>query len=336
MPHDLAVIIVSIPDEPHWLTRCLSTLFAAAGDLNVDVVVVDNGLGGTTRALVEGEFPRARVLQTDNHGFAHANNRALMTVCARYVLFLNPDTEIVEGTLPELVARLDANPEVGLAGCRQVGADGELHLTMRRFPTAIRLLMEGLGSERWPVRASWMGLRSLEPDDYVREFDLDWTSGSFMFVRREALESAGWLDERLFLYCEDPDLARRIKSAGWIVRHMPQMEIVHHAGKMGWSVRGYAQYAYANRVYFAKHLGALHRRAAVAALAAGYGLRAVLFPLLRRSQPDAARAMRAAFVSAIGRAQPPYEAPPPTAIRPCRVGDMTELRRTEETIRLAS
>jgi GT2 family glycosyltransferase len=327
--HDLAVIIVST-NEAQWLRHCLPTVFDAVGDLDVDVVVVDNGGHDGTRDLVEGEFPQARVVDSDNHGFAHANNRALMTVDARYVLCLNPDTEIVQGSLLDLVARMDASPEVGIAGCRQIAVNGDLHLTMRRFPTAIRLLMEGLGSERWPYRASWTGQRELDTDKYAREFDLDWTSGSFMLLRREALESGGWLDERLFLYCDDPDLGRRIKSAGWAVRHLPQMTIVHHDGKMGWSVRGYAQFAYAYRIYFGKHLGALHRSAAIAALAVGYGLRALLYPVVRPSEADASRAMREALMTVLGRAEPPYEAPPASALRPRPVTDGVAREREYE------
>lgn len=312
--HDVAVVIVST-NEAHWLRRCLPTVFDAAGTLDVDVIVVNNGADDGTQAMVRTQFSRARVIDCDNHGFAYANNQALKTVDARYVLFLNPDTEIIEGSLADLVARVDASPEIGLAGCRQLSPEGELHPTMRRFPTAVRILMEALGSERWPFRTSWTGHRCLDLDNYTREFDLDWTSGSFMFVRREALEGAGWLDERMFLYSDDPDLGRRIKSAGWTVRHLPQMAIVHHADKMGWSERGHAQYAYANRIYFAKHLGSPHRQAAIAATAAGYGLRALLFPLLRRSQPDATRAMRAALRTSLGRADPPYEPPPATSVR---------------------
>jgi GT2 family glycosyltransferase len=336
--HDLAVIIVST-NEAGWLRGCLPTVVAASGSLDVDLVVVDNGGGDGTRALVESEFPQARVVECANHGFAYANNRALMTVDARYVLFLNPDTEIVDGSLADLLARMDSSPEIGIAGCRQLQPDGELHPTMRRFPTATRLLMEGLGSERWPFRASWTGQRHLDLDVYTREFDLDWTSGSFMLVRREALESAGWLDERLFLYCDDPDLGRRVKNAGWSVRHLPQMVIVHHAGKMGWNVKGHAQFAYAYRVYFAKHSASLQRRAAITAAAAGYGLRALLFPIVRRSDPNAARAMRAAFLTVVGRAEPPYEEPPATAMRPRHAGAAAQPGHGDplhETLRLAS
>jgi N-acetylglucosaminyl-diphospho-decaprenol L-rhamnosyltransferase len=313
--NDLAIIIVST-SEAGWLRACLPTVRRACAGLDADVVVVDNGGGDGTRPLVEAEFPWARVVDSANHGFPHANNRALMTVDARYVLFLNPDTEVVEGTFAELLAYLDAHPDVGLAGCRQIGTDGELHPTIRRFPTPLRLLCESLGSERWPARATWSGLRVLDPSAYERETDCDWTTGSFMLVRREALEAAGWLDERFFLYCDDPDLGYRIRAAGWTARHLPQMCIVHHADKMGWSVRGYAQNAYAYRQYFAKHFTWSRRQAAVLALAGGYAARSAAFRALRRSEPDAAAAMAASARAVLGRAEPPYEAPPVGAVRP--------------------
>jgi GT2 family glycosyltransferase len=313
--HDLAVIIVST-SEGHWLRRCLPTVFAASEGLHVDVVVVDNASTDGTGDLARSEFPGARVVTCANHGFPHANNRALMTVDARYVLFLNPDTEVLEGTFAELLGRMDAMPQVGLAGCRQLVPSGALEPTMRRFPTAPRLLCEALGAEQWPFRARWSGQRELDLDRYGAEFELDWTVGSFMLARREALESAGWLDERLFLYCDEPDLARRIKQAGWSVRHLPQMTIVHHFRKMGWNARGHAQNAYAYRQYFSKHLSPGQRGAAVTALAFGYVLRTVGYRALRRSELDAPRAMLVALRAALGRGRPPYEPPPPTAVRP--------------------
>jgi GT2 family glycosyltransferase len=312
--HDLAVIIVST-NEGHWLRRCLPTVFAASEGLRVDVVVVENGSTDGTGDLVRSEFPSARVVACENHGFPHANNRALMTVDARYVLFLNPDTEVVEGTFGELLERMESLPDVGLAGCRQVVPSGGLDPSMRRFPSAVRILCEALGAERWPFRASWTGQRELDLDRYVNEFELDWTVGAFMLARREALESAGWLDERFFLYCDDPDLGLRIKRAGWSVMHLPQMAILHHAKKMGWNRRGHAQYAYAYRQYFAKHLSPAHRGAAVAALALAYALRALVFSATRRSEPDAARAMQAGLRVLAGREGPPYEPPPAIAVR---------------------
>ncbi len=147
---DLAVIIVST-NEAHWLRKGLPSLFAHAGDAKLDVVVVDNSSTDGTRELVESEFPGARVVTSENLGFGHANNRGALTCDAPYVLFLNPDTEILEGTFGELLAVLEDQPDVGLAGVIQKTDDGVTWPTMRHFPSVTRSLCEAFGSERWPV-----------------------------------------------------------------------------------------------------------------------------------------------------------------------------------------
>src|ERR1700754_1985626 len=106
-PADLAIIIVST-NEARWLQPCLSTVFANAGTATLDVVVVDNPSTDGTPELVATQFPQARVVTSENKGSAHANNRGAMTCSARYVLFLNPDTEVVDGTFGELVDAMDA------------------------------------------------------------------------------------------------------------------------------------------------------------------------------------------------------------------------------------
>lgn len=290
-------------------------MFERAGDLSLDVVIVDNDSADGTPELVAERFPEARVVSSANHGFSHANNRALFTVNARYVLFLNPDTEILQGSLQELVERLDRMPEVGLAGCRQDATDGRLWPTMRRFPTPLRLLCDATGAERMRRRPNWMGVRELDLSRYESEFDLDWTSGSFVLARREALESAGWWDERFFLYSDEVDLALRVKQAGWSVRHLPQMRILHHAQKAGFNPKAFAQFGYSHRLYAHKHLTFPQRPLYIGALALFYGSRALAFRVLRRKDPAAAEAMRRGLSAALGRSDPPYEPLPPAAVR---------------------
>ena len=106
----------------------------------------------TTRwSSYEREFPEVRLLATENRGFAAANNRGLEVVDADWVLFLNPDTRILSGSLEELVSLLQARPTVGLAGVRQIDENGVMDPTMRRFPNALRSLSVSLGGERLPV-----------------------------------------------------------------------------------------------------------------------------------------------------------------------------------------
>lgn len=311
---DIAIVIVAI--DRHWLHPCLTTLYERLGEVRADVVVVDSGSTDDVAAYITREFPWARTLKIDNHGFAAGNNRAILTTEAPYVLLLNPDTEVLDGTIAELVRRLDDSPDIGIAGCRQTDADGELWPSMRRFPTAGRQLMEALGSERLPLRASWTGQRELDLPKYASEFDLDWTSGSFMLIRREALDAAGLLDERFFLYSEEVDLARRIKQAGYRVRHFPQVTILHHAGKAGSSVRTETQYAWSFRHYAEKHFDAPQRGLFLAAVALNVARRAGLRVLRGGVPTDEVQLVRVTLRALAGRERPPYEEPPPTALRP--------------------
>jgi N-acetylglucosaminyl-diphospho-decaprenol L-rhamnosyltransferase len=311
-PPDVSVVIVST-NEAHWLEPCLTTLFERAGNATLDVVVVDNESTDGTRELVETRFPRARVVDSENRGFAHGNNQGALASSARYVLFLNPDTEVRDGEMGELVRALDERPEVGLAGVRQVTADGTLWPTIRYFPSVPRAVGEALASERWPWRPRWSGERELDLTLYERELECDWTSGSFMLARREALLSAGLLDERFFIYSEEPDLCLRLKGAGWSIRHLPWLTIVHHAGKGGVRPKLVAQDAFTRRQYAQKHFSSPRRAAYLAAVGARHALRAVA-PRSGHEGAQQRAAARLALRTLAGRAGPPYGTPPQTAI----------------------
>jgi N-acetylglucosaminyl-diphospho-decaprenol L-rhamnosyltransferase len=316
--HDLAIVVVST-NEAHWLDACLSTVHAHAGPISLDVVVADNASTDGTAELVGERFPRARVVRCENRGFSHANNRALMTCDARYVLLLNPDTEIREGSFADLVAAMDARPDVGFASVRQVLPDGTLFPTIRRFPSPLRALGDALGAERLRVGGAQLGERELAAEPYERETEADWLTGAFMLVRREALEAAGLLDERFFMSSEETDLCFRVKAAGWRVVHLPSMTIVHHAGKRGTSPRMDAQYAFARRLFARKHLPTGRRAAYLAALGLRYGLRAVVPDRPGERDGDGAlrrESARLSLQTLAGRRPPPFGAPPRTAVAP--------------------
>ena len=306
---DLAIIVVSFNDG-RWLRPCLCTVFEHAGELIVDVVVADNGsddAGRGARAVPAGAGGR-----TPNFGFSYANNRALMTCDARYVLFLNPDTEIVEGTFAELIAALDSRPEVGLAGVRHL-TDGRIYPSMRRLPERVACARHGPRHRAIPlspgvvVRAS-AGARPLRAGDGLR---LD---GRRVHGRpsRGARGVRGRSTSGSSSYAEEPDLCRRIKQGGWAVRHLPQMTIIHHAGKAKLNPRMEAQNAYSRLQYARKHFSPAHR--------ATYRLMLILEHALRwtlaRARGDRPRRSVAARVVATltGRDEPPFGPSPAVAV----------------------
>ena len=257
--HDLAIIAVST-NESHWIRAMLPTVWDHLGDIDADAVIVDNDSTDGIADMVADEFPWARTVWSANHGFGHANNRGVMTCNARYVLFLNPDTEILDGTFADMVRLMDERPHVGLAGCRQIDDEGDLSITSRYFPNALRAFGDAISAERFSKRRPrWLGERELDSEAYNREFACDWTTGSYMLVRREALESAGYFDERFFMYAEEIDLCRRIKAAGWEIRHLPQMTILHRVFKGGVSPKVESLVAATRMMYARKHFSAGHR-----------------------------------------------------------------------------
>jgi GT2 family glycosyltransferase len=237
-----------------------------------------------------------------------------MTCQARYVLFLNPDTELLDGTLADLVMLMDARPEIGLASVRQVTADGALYPTIRRFPTARSALGEAIGSERFPRMLGWLGPRELDTSVYERETDCDWLTGAFMLLRTEALLGSGIFDERFFMSSEEVDLALRIRQAGWRTVHLPQMMILHHV-HMGRPLgeRMEAQHAYARSQYARKHFSVGHRLAYLGLVRAGLVAR-LLVGSLPGQDPYRRTAARRALRTLRGVTPPPYGEPPPSAV----------------------
>jgi GT2 family glycosyltransferase len=305
---DLAVIVVS-HDQERWLPRCLSTLLEHAQGLSLDLVVVDNGATGAARELVERDFPQARAIASENRGFAHACNLAASTCDAPWLLFLNPDTEVLEGSLAELAAGLP--PETGIAGARQLDDSGALIPTMRLFPSASRAVGDSLGLERLPRRPDWLGERELRLERYDHAFEGDWTIGSFMLVRREAFDAVDGFDERFFLYSEEVDLCLRVRRVGWKVVHSPAVTILHHGNSdRPADARLQTQLAWARLQYADKNLPAASRPVFRGALLLRYGLRSVHGDKRRRG------AARAATSLLLGRRPPPFESrrPPPPPV----------------------
>jgi len=317
---DLTAIVVTHNGREMAL-RTLRSALAAVGGIAVEWLVVDAGSSDGAPEAIERELgDRVRVLRCDNRGFAASNNVGLARARGRYVLLLNPDVEIRSGTLAELVAAMDARPELGMASVIQRGTDGELQDSIRRFPSPLRSLGEALFAAYWPVLRTWQELETRR-EGYRREGLADWLVGAFLIARREAVGAVGPLDERFFLYSEEIDWCYRFWQAGWPVAHLPQMTITHHAGGRS---RGdlMAQLSHSRLLFAAKHYGRGRRLGIRAALALGHAIRIAVFApasLLRPEQRERVRAERAGLRVVLGRAAPPLgpysagaQAPVPT------------------------
>jgi N-acetylglucosaminyl-diphospho-decaprenol L-rhamnosyltransferase len=302
---DLSVIVVTHNGRDMAL-KTLRSAREVSGEISVEWLVVDAGSADDTPAAIERELDQVRVFRRDNRGFAASNNVALDEAKGRYVLLLNPDVEIRSGTLGELVAAMDARPELGLASVVQRGADGELQPSIRNFPSPLRSLGEALFAAYWPI---FRTLQQADPRSarYEQEGDADWLVGAFLIARREAVRAVGPMDERFFLYSEETDWCYRFWKAGWTVAHLPVMEITHHSGnrKHGDLM---PQLSHSRLLFATKHYGPARRAGIRAALALGHMIRIVVFggaAAASRAQRNRVRAEWASLQVVLGLSAPP-------------------------------
>ncbi len=290
MTVDVSIIIVTY-NVPDLLRRCLATIPESTDGLSAEVFVVDNGAGDGTWDSIVSRADVQAIRGSRELGFGRGNNLAASRAQGRWLLFLNPDTELTPLAVGRLVERGDADPAVGILGPRLELADGSLDpAACRTFPTpasaALRLL-------RWPRSLPPRGVRPYNVAPSSRsEATVDAISGACMLVRAEAFRRVGGFDPQFFTYGEDLDLGFRIRQAGWPTLFVPSV-VVRHLKRQSTrqrAVRARVEFYRAIWLYYRKHRqrDGLWLRAVVTAaiftLALGAVARQVVRQLLARGR----------------------------------------------------
>lgn len=230
-PPRLSIVIVT------WncgalLADCLASIDRHSGDIAHEVIVVDNASADDSLQVAARACPQARlVANTGNHGFAVACNQGMRLARGEYILLLNPDTVLAQpDTLRRLCDRLDAHPEIDMAGVRLVFPDGRYqvgdagHCPTPGATIAHALFLSRLCQRCFPgLQLQWTPPRGA----YQR---VGWVCGGSTVVRRAALAGGGLLDESFFMYGEDVEWGCRYTAAGRVVAYLSDIEIVHVQG----------------------------------------------------------------------------------------------------------
>lgn len=226
----LSIIIVSW-NVCDLLRVCLQSIYANADGLDLQVIVVDSASSDETVGMVSAEFPQTLLLpQTENVGFPRGNNIGLAHATGDYILFLNPDTEIIGEALQTMVAYMQVHSAVGMLGPELLNSDSSHQSSRRRFPTLTTAIFESTWLQPYAPRTM---LHHYYVED-VRDDEIapvDWVSGAAMMTRRAVIEQIGGMDVGYFMYSEELDYCRRIKDVGWEIIYLPTAKIIHHHGK---------------------------------------------------------------------------------------------------------
>jgi N-acetylglucosaminyl-diphospho-decaprenol L-rhamnosyltransferase len=272
---DVSIIVVSYNARDH-LERSL----ASVADGPSEVIVVDNASTDGSPELVRERFPSVRLLELpENRGFGAGNNEGMRIASGRYFLLLNSDAWPVGDAVTRLLAFMDANPGVGVAGPRLVGTDGRLQKSVRGFPTV------------WRIATEYFFLRKLAPGsralnafygagfDYSERREADFLMGAVLMLRRASVEQVGDFDTDFFMFSEETDLCYRMKEAGWTVEFSPEAEFVHVGGastKPEWN-RMYREQLRGHLLFLAKHESLSQAERARRMLVRALRLRGLLF-----------------------------------------------------------
>jgi GT2 family glycosyltransferase len=254
-PPEIAAIVVNYNAGPE-LRVALQSVAADLGTRSWEAVVVDNASSDGSGAIAAEFAPHARLISNVvNVGFGRGVNQGLAATTAPMVLVMNPDCVLEPGATDALVAELRRHDRCAIAGPRILDPDGQVQGSARGDPdmftglfgrtSAIRRLFPGLAVSRRNVVVN----ASPAATGSGSSVAVDWVSGACMLARRAALFEVAGFDERYFLYWEDADLCRRLRSRGYEIRYVPAATAVHRVGHSSRTARASSVRAFHDSAY---------------------------------------------------------------------------------------
>jgi GT2 family glycosyltransferase len=230
----------------------------------MEIIVIDNNSRDESVETIKELFPLVTIIENEtNLGFAAASNQGLKAMKGSYVLLLNPDTEVMNGTLTKMLEFMKNNQRVGILGCKNVDQQGNFERTVHPTPSLIHefshffyiLKLDRILPSRMIFRYyDNVAKSSLNP------FSVGWVCGACLMIKKETIQDIGLLDENLFMYFEDVDWCIRANKKGWKVMYHPSISVLHReAGSSKSDINIISQclvYMYRSKIYFAKkHFG---------------------------------------------------------------------------------
>lgn len=229
---DLSIITVTWNSEK-LIPEQIRSVSLGCKNISYEEIIVDNASPDGTVELIKRDFPGIKLIANqENNGFGSANNQGVKIAQGEFLLFLNPDMRVEEGSLDKIIAWMKEHPKVGIASCKLVDEHGKVNpdAMPRRFPTvwnALALLLKI--PHIFPHVLDTYLMKDFDPDT---EQAVDSVRGSFMLVRRELVEKLGWaFDPRYYIWFEDVDICREAKRLGYTVMYTPIISCVDYVGQ---------------------------------------------------------------------------------------------------------
>ncbi|HLF87998.1 MAG TPA: glycosyltransferase family 2 protein [Anaerolineales bacterium] len=223
----ISIVIVNW-NTRELLGKCLTSIYSSMPSGELEIWVVDNASTDNSCEMVKQLFPAVNIIENQtNTGFAQANNQAVQCSNAKFVLLLNPDTELMPGALEKLVSFIQASPRTGAVGPRTLNPDKSLQTSCFPTPTLSREFWRLFHLDKFRT----FGVYDMERWETHSGRKVDILLGACLLIRKEALDEVGLLSEEYFMYTEEVDICYRLGQRGWELYWIPEAEIIHYGGQ---------------------------------------------------------------------------------------------------------
>ncbi len=269
---DISIIIVSY-NSLNFIKSCISSIRnnidknSKKNELSYEILVVDNNSGDGSKGYLKKQASEYNnfylITNKDNLGFSRASNMGALKAKGKHLLFLNPDTRFLTGYLGDLIDFYDRSAKkdrIGTVGVKLLNPDGALQLSSRSFPTLARQFYESYFLYRIFKKSRIFGSYFLSWWDHKDKREVDWVSGSFMFIKKDYFMEVGMFDEDYFMYSEDSDLCLKLNRKDFKNYYFPHFVIKHADSGIasGDMAEREAEIWKSRRLYFKKNYSTAH------------------------------------------------------------------------------
>lgn len=206
-----------------YIIKCLDSIIKTPESYK-EIIIIDNSTKNSSSKLIKKYSPRNKIIiNKENIGFSKACNQAAKIAKGEYLLFLNPDTEIINRNFFErILAFYKKNKHVGAVGVKTLNFDQSLQPSFGSFPSLSRVILD-----RVKFFNKNFGILIRDEKLYNKVQKVDWVSGACLLVSKKAFQQAGGFDEKIFMYGEDFDLCYKLKKMGYDNYYYPGLKIFH-------------------------------------------------------------------------------------------------------------
>jgi len=255
-------VVIVVWNAKAYVLECLESLIQHCSGAYTEVIIVDNASTDGTPELIERRFPEFTIIRnTENLGFAKANNIGIQHTTGEYVCLVNSDVKFTSDCFSPMLEYFAEHPEASMLGPQSLWPNGEVRRSTMRFPTVWNNFCRALGLHLLFKKSRLFGGLEMSEFNHLSTRAVEVLVGWFVVARRSAINRVGLLDPQFFIYGEDVDWCYRFHQCGEKVVFFADAEAVHYGGASSSNapLRFYLEKCYSEWQYWRKHYGRVSR-----------------------------------------------------------------------------